>query len=236
MLIENLKIRKWTIQREWYTLRKQKSIHQTTSSPILKTDVGHQDNCSSFWSYTYFNGYLLSAQWDGAMTPTNANRLVFPELSFSSPLLYLNGVCILWNAASTLRISCFFVRTWLFPRKRARGHHGNYSSHQQVSWTRLLPADLWNLILGPRVDTALNSVKNRTPLRTPTLAGYLSYILRDECLVCILIIRNGSYKRTFIKRTLCTHYMLLENFVCLEINAFCSKRKLLVQEDLSYPH
>lgn len=72
-----------------------------------------------------------------------------------------------------------------------------------------LPADSWNLIVRQHVHIALDSsVKNRTPLTSMTrlmaftLAVYLNYILRGEdvCLVCILIIRNGSCKQHIYQR------------------------------------
>lgn len=62
--------------------------------------------------------YLLSAQWDGATILSarwaSVNRCVFTRFSFHSPLIYLKGVCILWNASphrtchtSLSVLSCF---------------------------------------------------------------------------------------------------------------------------------
>lgn len=65
--------------------------------------------------------YLLSAQWDGATILSawwaSVNRCAFTMFSFHSPLIYLKGVCILWNASprctchtSLSVLSCFHTR------------------------------------------------------------------------------------------------------------------------------
>lgn len=126
----------------------------------------------------------------------------------------------------------FFVCTELSFARKAHCHNSNCPHSQQGSQRCLLPAASWNPILG-QCGSGVHSEESHatrsvTALTAYTLAVYLNYILRDEdvCLVCILIRRNGSCNRTFIKEgpyNMCP-YMQLENFIWLEINAFCIKR------------
>lgn len=67
-----------------------------------------------------------------------------------------------------------------------------------------------------------------TRLMAYTLAIYLNYILRDKdvCLVCILIIRNGSCKQDMYQRRTLYYVPMyaVGEFYLAEINAFCNKR------------